>query len=738
MTKQSVSVIKAQNASIIKENNNQEIAPTKDKALRNNVADSFANLKDGGMEFESAVGYLTELAVTDPKAFVALFQVQLIAAAAAGAVDLTLYFKKDGSIPMEGDIDAGGNNIINVFDIKDPINGLAIGVDARSLYDALGRKLLDFYDRDGGVQLHKDDSIYAKLDVSSLSAFHNYTFPNKSITFAGLDDIPTVAGVYMPLSGGTFTGAITLNADASSALQPVSLQQAVAMLSGYEQLQKDYDVSTNLYPTASDTSPVVASIKKGMSWYVKTGTTGVLNSKTLVAGDEIIALTDSPGQTDANWLLISHAIGYAPVSNVLNSAQIFVGNASNVATGVAITGDISITNAGVVAIGASKVTNSMLAGGIDLTSKVTGALPDANIASASSWNAKVSSQWVATGSDIYYSTGNVMIGNATAPLTKLHVVETSTATLRGVLFGQYSTDTLSSKVTTRKARGTYGSPTTIVTADVLSNWTTAAYDGATFIDAASIRTTSVGTIGTGRTPTKMEFMTMTDVTTGVLTTALTLDQSQNSIFSSNIYVPNIKVLKTGGTPGTLTDYLDALTSSSGATNLNIGGASWGRLVLSSTSDVLINNSSNLNTSIGRAIIQGTSTLFTMANSIVGTTVAYAIAQNNSGATFLNSLTGQVTTLSIGLTAIATISSTAITISDGINIIGGTTTGVKLLTATNQKLGVWGATPITQPTTAIAAATFVANTSGTLNDTATWDGYTVGQVVKALRNLGILA
>lgn len=43
-----------------------------------------------------------------------------------------------------------------------------------------------------------------------------------------------------------------------------------------------------------------------------------------------------------------------------------------------ISGDITMTNAGVTAIGASKVTNSMLAGSIDLTTKVTGSLPIAN------------------------------------------------------------------------------------------------------------------------------------------------------------------------------------------------------------------------------------------------------------------------------------------------------------------------------------------------------------------------
>lgn len=49
-----------------------------------------------------------------------------------------------------------------------------------------------------------------------------------------------------------------------------------------------------------------------------------------------------------------------------------------------------------------------------------------------------------------------------------------------------------------------------------------------------------------------------------------------------------------------------------------------------------------------------------------------------------------------------------------------------------------AAPIAQPTTATTAATFVANTSAIANDTATFDGYTIGKVVKALRNLGLLA
>ena len=44
----------------------------------------------------------------------------------------------------------------------------------------------------------------------------------------------------------------------------------------------------------------------------------------------------------------------------------------------------------------------------------------------------------------------------------------------------------------------------------------------------------------------------------------------------------------------------------------------------------------------------------------------------------------------------------------------------------------------QETTAVTAATFVANTGNYLREDSTFDGYTMKQVVKALRNMGILA
>lgn len=80
----------------------------------------------------------------------------------------------------------------------------------------------------------------------------------------------------------------------------------------------------------------------------------------------------------------------------------------------------------------------------------------------------------------------------------------------------------------------------------------------------------------------------------------------------------------------------------------------------------------------------------------------------------------------------------ISTNNGMNYLFGTGTGTKLGTATTQKIGFWNATPIVQPTTAVAASTFVVGVGTAVTDASTFDGYTLSQIVKALRNTGILA
>lgn len=78
-------------------------------------------------------------------------------------------------------------------------------------------------------------------------------------------------------------------------------------------------------------------------------------------------------------------------------------------------------------------------------------------------------------------------------------------------------------------------------------------------------------------------------------------------------------------------------------------------------------------------------------------------------------------------------------SDNMSIIPTETNGLKIGTATNQKISLWNATPIVQPTTSIAEASFVENSGGAaINVDSTFAGYTIQQIAQALKNFGLLA
>jgi hypothetical protein len=112
--------------------------------------------------------------------------------------------------------------------------------------------------------------------------------------------------------------------------------------------------------------------------------------------------------------------------------------------------------------------------------------------------------------------------------------------------------------------------------------------------------------------------------------------------------------------------------------------------------------------------------------------------DNSGNPILKIANGLIASNIPCMQVYQTMLSNGIIFNDNTNISFNTTTGTKIGTSTTQKLAFWNKTPIVQPTNAIGAGAFVANTSGIANDTATYGGYTIGQIAQALINVGILA
>lgn len=83
-------------------------------------------------------------------------------------------------------------------------------------------------------------------------------------------------------------------------------------------------------------------------------------------------------------------------------------------------------------------------------------------------------------------------------------------------------------------------------------------------------------------------------------------------------------------------------------------------------------------------------------------------------------------------------------SGAVGVALGTTNGTKFGTSTGQKLAFYNATPVVQQTAATTTAGFTANTGTTVVSGSTFTGdtgstaYTIGDVVKALKTLGLIA
>lgn len=119
-------------------------------------------------------------------------------------------------------------------------------------------------------------------------------------------------------------------------------------------------------------------------------------------------------------------------------------------------------------------------------------------------------------------------------VSELTSVSTLSSTPRGITSLQASSDNSSARFNGYKSRGTQASPTTVVTADLVTRWSGWPHDGANYLEMSSIVMGTEGTIAATRTPTYMQFLTATDAAPSVLTEAMKLDSAQKATFSGRV------------------------------------------------------------------------------------------------------------------------------------------------------------------------------------------------------------
>lgn len=139
---------------------------------------------------------------------------------------------------------------------------------------------------------------------------------------------------------------------------------------------------------------------------------------------------------------------------------------------------------------------------------------------------------------------------------------------------------------------------------------------------------------------------------------------------------------------------------------------------------------------GQAVLEAITAQFQIQGQVTGFPALVVNAASGQTAALVTLGVNGGTTYSFG--------TAALTFADAINFIVGSTTGTKIGTATTQKLGFFNATPVVQPNgtgnthTVAAGATTNVFTNTTFDGSTGSTAYTVGDVVKALKALGLLA
>jgi hypothetical protein len=560
---------------------------------------------------------VTDLGVTVQGGVTKQFDYQKVVDLVSSNIDLTPFFKKDGTVAMTGHANWGGKNITN----------------------------------------------FGTLFSGNTNVIQNTTNANNYLQVAS-------AGVVLNSNGEVTVQTTALNVTTGSNKG----QFKTDGLTGDRTYQfPDYDFA---FPTSAP----------GSNTYLKWN------------GSSYVWAT-AGGGTTTNALSVDNS------SLQLDSGTTFDGSAAKT-----------------ISVKALGITNAMLAGSI-AASKLVGtdistvgtitsgtwngtAIADSYISSAATWNAKFTLPSLTSGSilfsngttisqdnsNLFYDSTNHRLGlGTTSPASMLHLSDSSTSTVRGLVMDNSSVSASSAKYYTRKSR----SGGVITTGDVLGNWTAAGHDGTSYTDAADIRILSTGTISTGIVAGQV--IVRTANTSGTLTQALLIDKDQSATFAAGVSSVSHSITGTGGNGNiSLTAQSSAPTLSAGDTKMYVYADSSTRFSLAKrnaadsatiTRTFVFNDASvtytfpstNTDTLAGLGTAQSWTAQQTFTGSAVqmpslqllDTTYKTAVDVSSANTVRIGQGFGTVT-LAPGGTQVVSMSATVLTISKVTNITGGLT------------------------------------------------------------------
>ena len=177
--------------------------------------------------------------------------------------------------------------------------------------------------------LHQEDSINHN-DLANLN-LGDY----KHLTAIQLTALETIISTYADKIDSTDAQALADTAESNSNAYADSVSSnaennaksyADTLVVGLLDDRGNYDASVDLFPSLGG-SGTAGAIKKGDLWTVSVS--GTLGGVDVSIGDAIRALSDTPGQTSANWNITENNLGYVPENSLNKKTDIEANKTSN-------------------------------------------------------------------------------------------------------------------------------------------------------------------------------------------------------------------------------------------------------------------------------------------------------------------------------------------------------------------------------------------------------------------------
>ncbi len=265
------------------------------------------------------------------------------------------------NIPLSGfgaavaDVDLGSNKLINV-------------TDPSSAQDAATKSYVDT--ATSSITTLTDGKIYvgnASNEATQVTPTGDVTITNAGVTAIGTSKVVTTMLAADAVTSAKITdGTIVVGDLADDAVETAKIKNANVT---------NAKLATNAVTTAKISDANVTNAKLDKANIPLSGFAAATADVDLGSNKLTNVTNPSSAQDAATKSYVDTATSSI---TTLTNGKIYVGNASNEATQVTPTGDVTITNAGVTAIGTNKVVTAMLATDAVTTVKIT----DANVTSA--------------------------------------------------------------------------------------------------------------------------------------------------------------------------------------------------------------------------------------------------------------------------------------------------------------------------------------------------------------------